>query len=72
MFEKIEVNGPGRHPVYAELTEMPDASGEAGDVLWNFEKFLVGPDGAVLARFRPQVTPEDPDLVAAIEANLPG
>jgi glutathione peroxidase len=72
MFEKIEVNGPGRHPVYAELTEMPDAGGEAGDVLWNFEKFLVGPDGTVLARFRPQVTPEDPDLVAAIEANLPG
>ena len=72
MFEKIEVNGPGRHPVYAELTEMPDAGGEAGDVLWNFEKFLVGSDGTVLARFRPQVTPEDPELVAAIEANLPG
>ena len=71
MFEKIEVNGPGRHPIYAELTAVPDAGGEAGDVLWNFEKFLVGPDGTVLARFRPQVTPEDPDLVAAIEANLP-
>jgi glutathione peroxidase len=72
MFEKIEVNGPGRHPVYTELTTVPDASGEAGDVKWNFEKFLVGPDGAVIARFRPQVTPEDPELVAAIEANLPG
>ena len=72
MFEKIDVNGPGRHPVYAELTAVPDASGEAGDVQWNFEKFLVGPDGAVLARFRPLVTPEDPELVAAIEANLPG
>lgn len=72
MFEKIEVNGPGRHPVYTELTSVPDASGEAGDVKWNFEKFLVGPDGAVIARFRPQVTPEDPELVAAIEANLPG
>jgi glutathione peroxidase len=72
MFEKVEVNGPGRHPVYAELTAVPDAGGEAGDVLWNFEKFLVGPDGTVLARFRPQVTPEDPALIAAIEANLPG
>jgi len=71
MFEKVEVNGPGRHPVYTELTAVPDASGEAGDVQWNFEKFLVGPDGRVLARFRPQTTPEDPALVAAIEANLP-
>ena len=72
MFEKIEVNGPGRHPIYAELSQMPDASGEAGDNQWNFEKFLVGPDGTVLARFRPLVTPEDPGLVAAVEASLPG
>jgi glutathione peroxidase len=72
MFEKVEVNGPGRHPVYTELTAVPDASGEAGDVQWNFEKFLVGPDGTVIARFRPLITPEDPGLLAAIEANLPG
>jgi len=72
LFEKIEVNGPGRHPVYEELTAAPDADGEAGDIQWNFEKFLVGPDGAVIARFRPRTDPEDPDLVAAIEANLPG
>ena len=71
MFEKIEVNGPGRHAIYAELTQTPDGNGEAGDIRWNFEKFLVGPDGTVLARFRPQVTPEDPGLVAAIEASLP-
>ena len=71
MLEKVEVNGPSRHPVYTELTAVPDASGEAGDVQWNFEKFLVGPDGRVLARFRPQTTPEDPALIAAIEANLP-
>ncbi len=71
MFEKIEVNGPGRHPIYTELTQAPDASGEAGDIRWNFEKFLVGPGGAVLARFRPLVTPEDPGLIAAIEASLP-
>jgi glutathione peroxidase len=70
--ERLHERYAGRHPVYAELTAVPDAGGEAGDVLWNFEKFLVGPDGAVLARFRPQVTPEDPELVAAIEANLPG
>jgi glutathione peroxidase len=72
MFEKIEVNGPGRHPVYTELTAVPDAAGEAGDVQWNFEKFLVGPDGTVLGRFRPRTEPDDPDLVAAIEASLPG
>jgi glutathione peroxidase len=72
MFEKIEVNGPGRHPLYAELTAVPDAEGEAGDIQWNFEKFLVAPDGSVLGRFRPLTEPEDPALVAAIEANLPG
>ncbi|HJY74053.1 MAG TPA: glutathione peroxidase [Streptosporangiaceae bacterium] len=72
MFEKIEVNGPGRHPVYTELTALPDAEGEAGDIQWNFEKFLVAPDGAVIARFRPLTEPEDPALVSAIEASLPG
>jgi glutathione peroxidase len=51
---------------------VPDADGEAGDIQWNFEKFLVGPDGAVIARFRPRTDPGDPALVAAIEANLPG
>jgi glutathione peroxidase len=71
MFEKIEVNGPGRHPVYQELTAVPDADGEAGDVQWNFEKFLIGPDGSVVARFRPRTTPDDPAVVAAIEENLP-
>jgi glutathione peroxidase len=72
MFEKIEVNGPGRHPLYAELTAVRDAGGKAGDIEWNFEKFLVGPDGSVIGRFRPLTEPEDPALVAAIEANLPG
>jgi glutathione peroxidase len=71
MFEKIEVNGPDRHPLYAALTETPDATGAAGDVQWNFEKFLVGPDRAVLARFRPQTTPESDEVIAAIEAALP-
>jgi glutathione peroxidase len=71
MFEKIEVNGPGRHAIYTELTATPDADGEAGDIQWNFEKFLVGPDGAVIARFRPMTAPDAPEVVGAIEANLP-
>jgi glutathione peroxidase len=72
MFEKIDVNGAGRHPIYTELTAVPDADGDAGDIQWNFEKFLVGPDGAILGRFRPRTDPEDPALVAAVEENLPG
>jgi glutathione peroxidase len=71
MFEKIEVNGPDRHPIYDELTATADADGNAGDIQWNFEKFLVGPDGAVIARFRPMTTPEAPELIEAIEASLP-
>ena len=70
MFEKIDVNGDARHPIYAELTAAADASGAAGDVQWNFEKFLVGPDGSVLGRFRPRTEPDAPALVAAIEASL--
>ena len=72
LFEKIEVNGDGRHPLYAELTANPDAEGEAGDIQWNFEKFLVGPDGTVKNRFRPTVEPEADEVVAAIEAALGG
>ncbi|HEY7199637.1 MAG TPA: glutathione peroxidase [Candidatus Dormibacteraeota bacterium] len=71
MFAKLEVNGAGRHPLYAILTETADDDGKSGDVLWNFEKFLVSPDGEVLRRFRPMTAPEDPDVVSAIEANLP-
>ncbi len=71
LFEKIDVNGQGRHPIYAELTEAPDAEGKAGDIQWNFEKFLVSPAGEVLARFRPTADPEAPDVVSAIEAALP-
>jgi glutathione peroxidase len=70
MTEKIEVNGPGRHPIYTELTKVADADGHAGDIRWNFEKFLVAPDGTI-TRFSPMVTPEDPGLVSAIEASLP-
>jgi glutathione peroxidase len=66
---KLDVNGPDRHPLYEELTSTPDAEGKAGDVQWNFEKFLVTRDGSV-TRFRPLVTPDDPALVAAIEDAL--
>ena len=69
--EKIEVNGPEAHPVYQRLTETPDASGEAGDVQWNFEKFLVDADGSVVARFRPRTQPDAPEVRTAIEALLP-
>ncbi len=71
MFEKVDVNGDDRHPVYGELTAFPDADGEAGDIQWNFEKFLVAPDGTILHRFRPMVDPEAPEVIDAIEANLP-
>ena len=47
MMEKVEVNGPNRHPIYAELTAVADAEGHAGDIRWNFEKFLVGKDGTI-------------------------
>jgi glutathione peroxidase len=71
MFEKIEVNGEGRHPLYALLTQTPDANGDAGDVKWNFEKYLVDTDGTVLARLRSKVEPESDELVSLITAHLP-
>jgi glutathione peroxidase len=66
MTEKIEVNGDGRHEVYRALVETPNEQGEAGDVSWNFEKFLVAADGTVVARFSPKVEPDDPALVDAV------
>ncbi|MFD7900154.1 glutathione peroxidase [Streptomyces sp. NPDC059568] len=72
LLEKTDVNGESRHPLYAELTKAADAEGEAGDVQWNFEKFLLSPKGEVVARIRPRTEPEAPEVVAAIEAQLPG
>ena len=69
LFEKVDVNGPDQSPIYAELNQTADADGYTGDIRWNFEKFLVGPDASV-QRFAPQVTPEDATLVSAIEAAL--
>src|SRR3954449_994566 len=70
--EKIEVNGPGRHPLYARLVEVPDEKGRTGDIAWNFEKFVVDRAGAVVARFGPQIKPEDERVVAVLERALQG
>ncbi len=70
MSEKVKVNGKKRHPLYAELVQATDAHGMAGPVTWNFEKFLVLPSGEV-HRFRPNVKPDAPEIIALIEANLP-
>ncbi|MER7763231.1 glutathione peroxidase [Streptomyces sp. NPDC097619] len=71
MLEKSEVNGENRHPLFVELVKHADADGEAGDVQWNFEKFLISPTGEVVNRFRPRTEPEAPEVIAAIEAVLP-
>jgi glutathione peroxidase len=71
LMEKIDVNGDDRHPLYAALTEVADDEGQAGDIQWNFEKFLVSPTGEVVKRFRPGVEPKDPVVITAIEATLP-
>ena len=71
MLEKAEVNGRKRHPLYKELVKTKDAKGLAGPVMWNFEKFLILPSGEV-KRFRPTTKPDAPEIVEAIEANLPG
>ena len=72
LLAKTDVNGAGRHPLYAELTKTPDAAGEAGDVQWNFEKFLIAPGGEIVNRFRPRTEPDAPEVISAIEAVLPG
>jgi glutathione peroxidase len=70
--EKVDVNGQRRHPLYDELTAKPDAAGEAGDIQWNFEKFLISPAGEIVGRFRPTVAPDSEELVGALESVLPG
>ncbi len=68
MTEKVDVNGPGRHRIYDVLAPVATASGKSGDVQWNFEKFLLDADGLVVARFSPQVPPDDQRIIAAVEA----
>jgi len=72
MTEKVDVNGDGRHPIYTTLVATPDEDGQAGDVEWNFEKFLITDDGDVVSRFRPAVTPDDERVIAAVEALTSG
>lgn len=71
LLAKADVNGENRHPLYAELTKAVDSDGKAGDIQWNFEKFLVTPDGEVVNRFRPRTEPDAPEVIDAIEAVLP-
>lgn len=70
LFDKIEVNGPNRHPLYAELAGKD--SPYPGDIKWNFNKFLIGKDGKILKRFDSKVAPDSPELTQAIEAALAG
>lgn len=70
MFEKVKLNGKNAHPLYQELTKTPDADGKAGKVKWNFEKFVITPDGEV-HRFRPTTEPDAPEIVDLIEGSLP-
>ena len=67
LFAKLDVKGGKQHPLYEILSAAPDDSGKAGNVKWNFEKFLVGKDGRVVRRFRSRTAPEDPALVDAID-----
>jgi glutathione peroxidase len=71
IMEKIEVNGDNRHDIYKALTPIADASGHSGDIRWNFEKFVVSADGTKITRFSPKTTPDDPTVIAAVEAALP-
>jgi glutathione peroxidase len=70
MTEKVKVNGKGRHPLYKELVKTEDQTGKAGPVAWNFEKFVILPNGQI-HRFRPTVKPDAPEIISLIEANLP-
>ena len=70
VFDKVKVNGGKAAPLFKALKRTRDAEGKRGPVLWNFEKFVLTPDGA-MHRFRPNVKPDDPAIVEVIEQNLP-
>ena len=70
MTEKVDVNGPMRHALYQRLVPVADPQGHTGDIRWNFEKFLISPDGNVVARFQPQTEPLSAEVVEAIEGQL--
>jgi glutathione peroxidase len=71
VLDKTEVNGAGRSPLFEQLTRVADAAGEAGDVQWNFEKWLVSAEGEPVARFRPRTEPDSPEVVEAVRRLLP-
>jgi glutathione peroxidase len=71
MFDKVEVNGEGRDPLFADLTATPDEQGVAGDISWNFEKFLVAPGGRIVGRFRGKTQPLSDEITSAVEKVLP-
>ncbi|QGS34180.1 glutathione peroxidase [Corynebacterium xerosis] len=71
LFAKIDVNGEGAHPLYRRLTQVADADGEAGDVAWNFEKFVIDDSGEIVGRFRPRTEPDDDAIIDLIEEHLP-
>ena len=68
--EKVDVNGDARHELYAALSNVQDGEGYSGDIRWNFEKFVIGRQGNVVARFHPQVAPDAPEVLAAIQSAL--
>ena len=71
LMEKIEVNGPNRHDIYKALTPIADSTDHRGDIRWNFEKFVVSADGKRVTRFAPEIKPDDPAVIAAVEKALP-
>ena len=71
IMEKTDVNGDNRNPVYKALAPIADATGHTGDIRWNFEKFVISADGTKVTRFAPKTKPEDPTVIAAVEAALP-
>ncbi len=70
MTQKLDVNGAQRHPLYRSLCQIADAGGVAGEIEWNFEKFVIAPGGQPVGRFRPGVQPESEEIVAAIESAI--
>lgn len=70
MMDKVDVNGEDAHPLFTKLTQVADADGEAGDVGWNFEKWVIDGSGEPIARFRSRTEPTDPQVVKTIEAEL--
>jgi glutathione peroxidase len=70
MFEKIDVNGEKAAPLYKYLTSKETNPDSPGKINWNFEKFLISRDGKIVSRFKTQISPDEPEVVKAIEAEI--